>query len=41
MSRKQPMDLKQAIYAALGKRDGGMVVGKGAPAQWRLKEAAN
>jgi len=27
--------------AALRKRDGGMVVGEGAPARWRLKEAAN
>jgi hypothetical protein len=34
------VDLQQVLYAALRKRDGGMVVGEGAPARWRLKEAA-
>jgi hypothetical protein len=40
-TRKQSMDLTAAIHAALRKRDGGAVVGEGAPARWRLKEAAN
>jgi hypothetical protein len=34
-------DLQAAILVALRKRDGGTVVGEGAPARWRLKEAAN
>jgi len=29
------------ILSALRKRNGGMVTGVGAPARWRLKEAAN
>jgi hypothetical protein len=36
MNRKQALDLQQAVYAALRKRDGGVVVGEGAPARWRL-----
>jgi hypothetical protein len=35
------MDLTAAIHAALRKRDGVTVVSEGAPARWRLKEAAN
>jgi hypothetical protein len=35
-TRKQAIDLQAAILAALRKRDGGTVVGEGAPAQWRL-----
>src|SRR4051812_38850563 len=31
---KQAIDLQQAVYAALRKRDGAMVVGEGAPARW-------
>jgi hypothetical protein len=38
-TRKQAIDLLAAILAALRKRDGGTVVGEGAPARWRL--AAN
>jgi hypothetical protein len=41
MSRKQVIDLQQAVYVALRKRDGGTVVGEGAPARGQLKEAAN
>jgi hypothetical protein len=40
-TRKQAIDLQAAILAALRKRDGAMVVSAGAPAHWRLKEAAN
>ena len=40
-TRKQAIDLQAAILAALRKRNGGAVVGEGAPARWRLKEAAN
>jgi plasmid stabilization system protein ParE len=39
-TRKQAIDLQAAILAALRKRDGGTVVGEGAPTRWRLKEAA-
>jgi hypothetical protein len=35
-TRKQAIDLQAAILAALRKRNGGMVFGEGAPAQWRL-----
>jgi hypothetical protein len=41
MTRKQAIDPQQAVYAALRKRDGGVVAGEGASARWRLKEAAN
>jgi hypothetical protein len=37
---KQAVDLQAAILVALRKRNGGMVVGEGAPARWRLKESA-
>src|SRR6202163_1165743 len=40
-TRKQAIDLQAAILAALRKRNGGTVVGEGAPARWKLKEAAN
>jgi hypothetical protein len=40
-TRKQAIDLRAAILAALRKRDGAVVVGEGAPARLRLKEAAN
>jgi hypothetical protein len=40
-TRKQFMDLTAAIHAALRKREGVTVIGEGAPARWRLKEAAN
>jgi hypothetical protein len=40
-TRKQAIDLQAAILAALRKRNGGAVIGDGAPARWRLKEAAN
>ena len=40
-TRKQFKDLQAAFLAALRKRDGAMVVSAGAPAHWRLKEAAN
>jgi hypothetical protein len=39
-TRKQAIDLQAAILVALRKRNGGAVVGEGAPARWRLKEAA-
>ena len=39
-TRKQAIDLQVAILAAMRKRNGGTVVGEGAPARWRLKEAA-
>ena len=35
-TRKQAIDLQAAILAALRKRNGGTVVGEGAPARWRL-----
>jgi len=35
-TRKQAVDLQAAILAALRKRNGGTVVGEGAPARWRL-----
>jgi hypothetical protein len=35
-TRKQTIDLQAAILAALRKRNGGAVVGEGAPARWRL-----
>jgi hypothetical protein len=38
-TRKQAIDLQAAILVALRKRNGGAVVGEGAPARWRLKEA--
>ena len=41
MSRKQAIDLQQAVYAALRKRDGGVVVGEGSPTRWRLKLSAD
>ena len=40
-TRKQAIDLQAAILAALRKRNGNAVVGEGAPARWRMKEAAN
>src|ERR1700681_4744772 len=40
-TRKQFKDMQAAVLAALRKRDGAMVVSAGAPAHWRLKEAAN
>jgi hypothetical protein len=40
-TRKQAIDLQAAILVALRKRNGGAVVGAGAPARWQLKEAAN
>jgi hypothetical protein len=40
-TRKQAIDLQAAILVALRKRNGGTVVGEGAPARWRLKETAN
>jgi hypothetical protein len=33
-THKQVTDLREAILAALRKRNGGAVVGKGAPARW-------
>jgi hypothetical protein len=39
-TRKQEMVLQAAILATLRKRNGGAVVGEGAPAHWRMKEAA-
>ena len=38
-TRKQAIDLQAAILVALRKRNGGAVIGEGAPARWRLKEA--
>lgn len=35
-TRKQAIDLQAAILAALRKRNGGAVVGEGAPARWTL-----
>jgi hypothetical protein len=40
-TRKQAIDLQAAILAALRKRDGATVVSEGAPARWKLQEAAN
>jgi hypothetical protein len=40
-TRKQAIDLQAAILVALRKRNGGAVVGAGAPARWQVKEAAN
>jgi hypothetical protein len=40
-TRKQAIDLQAAILAGLRKRNGGTVVGEGAPARWQLKGAAN
>jgi hypothetical protein len=36
-TRKQAIDLQAAILAALRNRNGGMVIGQGAPARWALK----
>jgi hypothetical protein len=41
MLRASTIDLHAAILAALRKRNGGAVVGEGAPARWKFKEAAN
>jgi len=38
-TRKQAIDLQAAILVALRKRNGGAVVGEGAPARWQLKDA--
>jgi hypothetical protein len=35
-TRKQAIDLQAAILVALRKRNGGAMVGEGAPARWRL-----
>jgi hypothetical protein len=35
-TRKQAIDLQAAILSALRKRNGGMVIGEGTPARWRL-----
>jgi hypothetical protein len=40
-TRKQAIDLQAAILAALRKLNGATVIGKGAPARWRLTEATN
>jgi hypothetical protein len=40
-TRKEALDLQAAILVALRKRNGGAVVGEGAPARWRLKEVAD
>jgi Nucleotidyl transferase len=40
-TRKQFKDLQAAILAALRKRNGSGVIAEGAPARWKLKEAAN
>lgn len=37
-TRKQAIDLQAAVLAALRKRNGGAVVGLGAPARWRLTD---
>jgi hypothetical protein len=36
-TRKQAIDLQAAILAALRKRNGGTVIGEGAPARWTLR----
>jgi hypothetical protein len=38
-TRKQENNLQAAILAALRKRNGGTVVGEGAPTRWKLKDA--
>jgi hypothetical protein len=38
---RAPWRMQAAILVVLRKRNGGAVVGEGAPARWRLKEAAN
>jgi hypothetical protein len=35
-TRKQAIDLQVAILSAVRKRNGGMVIGEGAPARWKL-----
>jgi hypothetical protein len=40
-TRMQAIGVQGYIFHAMRKRDGTMVVGVGAPAQWRLKEPAN
>ncbi len=35
-TRKQAIDLQVAILVALRKRNGGAVIGEGAPLRWRL-----
>jgi hypothetical protein len=40
-TRNQAMVLQAAILAILRRRNGAAVVGEGAPARWKLKEAAN
>ena len=37
-TRKQAIDLQAAILAALRKRNGGTVIGEGAPVRWTLAE---
>ena len=37
-TRKQAIDLQAAILAAMRKRNGGTVVGGGAPARWHLSQ---
>jgi hypothetical protein len=41
VARKQAIDLQAAILAALRKRNGGAVVGDGAPARWRLSGSSD
>jgi hypothetical protein len=40
-TRHQAIVLQAAILATLRRRNGGAVVGEGAPARWRLKEVAD
>jgi hypothetical protein len=40
-TRKQAIDLQAAILAALRKRNGGAIVGDGAPARWRLSGSSD
>jgi hypothetical protein len=40
-TRHQAIVLQAAILAILRRRNGGAVVGEGAPARWRLKEGAS
>jgi hypothetical protein len=40
-TRKQAIDLQQAIVVGLRKRNGATVVGEGAPARWKLKGDVN
>jgi hypothetical protein len=35
-TRKQAIDLQQAILVGLRRRDGGPVVGEGSPLRWRF-----